>query len=484
VSERPPAIEGSAKRDSAQKPGSAASASRLVGPAVAVLAIVGAGLVVRFTVQGQPPVATGEPSLAEPIPSVGPSAAPIDGHPRCSAVASDPFILGDAPSHDPDAGEDEPVDAPFAIEVGRGTTWTGGFAVGALRNGDGGTVATVVTLGPEGRDGRSVKLARARGDVDPPVVAGFGDSIVAVMAEPNASGHVLKVAKVKDGAVTWGPELSEGRDESSACDLAIGKDRAVLVWDDPAADGKRSNVVMSTFDPTSLGSVIAARPISSAKVDADAPRVVARPGGFWATWAAHAEEKPAQKGSNDHGAKKHRAESEDDEIERGEAIASSWLEAVPLDESGAPLGAPRAITPKNGHVLTYDLETRADGALVIAWRDDDTPSGSSGGSVSTALVELGRVSEPHLAVDEGVGTGVADLLRGWIAISSLSGPKRMAPLTQGGELAGPLVEEPVVGLGELVAVGPKAMLLATPRGKSMRLSLLHCEQPSADGGER
>ena len=59
-----------------------------------------------------------------------------------------------------------------------------------------------------------MKLARSRGDMNAPVVAGLGGAVLAALLEPDASGRAIKLAKVEGEHVTWGPELSEGRDES------------------------------------------------------------------------------------------------------------------------------------------------------------------------------------------------------------------------------------------------------------------------------
>jgi hypothetical protein len=300
-------------------------------------------------------------------------------------------MIGEAASapRDPDAGDDEELDAPFAVELGRATAFGGGFAVGALRDAEGGTVAAVVTVGPDGRDGKIVRLARARGDIDAPVVAASGDAVIVAMLEPNAGGRSLKTAKVVGDAVTWGPELSQGRDESMAFDLAVGATRAAVVWDDPSADTKRSNIVLSTFDPASLRSATAPRPVSPPSADAESPRIIARPGGFWLAYVAHGESAENAEPKPKDSAKKSAKDDGEDETDRGETIGAAWIEILPLDENGAGAGVPRRATPKDGHVLAFDLELGEGGSALLAFRDDDTPTGSSGGKVSTALVRLG-----------------------------------------------------------------------------------------------
>ena len=378
------------------------------GPVLGVLVVVGIGLIIRTSLAPdapQPaPVASGLAS-AGPIPSEASSSAQQDPdrNPALRAGGRPGFhdrrsALG---SENTDAGDDEAN--RYAVRGrGRPNIWSGGSRCGALRDAEGGTIAAVVTLGHDGQDGKIIRLARARGDVDPPVVAGAGDAVIAAMSEPNASGHSLKVAKIVGENVTWGPELAEGRDESPAYDLAIGATRAALVWDDPSPDSKRSNVVLSTFDPGTLRSATAARPISPPKTDADSPRIIARAGGFWLAYIAHADEdapklrKDKAPGDDDKPSKKSKDDDVENDIDLGETIAAAWIEMIPLDENGAPASTPRRATPKDGHVLAFDLEAGDDGSAILAWRDDDTPAAdrAAGGEHRDSAARRDRRASP------------------------------------------------------------------------------------------
>ena len=405
--------------------------------------------------------------------------------PRCKSLSSEAFVVGDKPSSKVradagvlDAGElladeaDEEFDelAPYAVELGRGAVTNDGFAVGALRDGDGGSFAMVARLGADGRQGKLVKLGRSRGDFDAPTVTGYKDSVLAAMLQPNAGGRAIRIARVTGDQVTWGPEVSEGRDESMAVDLATSGDHAVLVWDDVSKDGKRTMVMLESFDPQTMKSDGSSRPISSSKNDAEVPRLTSRPGGYWLAYAAIGEAKKPPK-DEDHGL-------------GGEAIQPRWIEAVPLDEKGEPVGLPRAVTPKEGHALAFDIEASEDGGMLVAYRDDDTPSGSTGGKVMTVLVRLSGLGEAQLVTDEGTSTGVPDLLPGWMAIASLSGATRIGPISAKGELLGELRREVELGNGEVLAGTRASLLVARPAGKAMKLSVLECvpDAVMVDGG--
>jgi hypothetical protein len=479
-----------ALRDLEQEPQS-------VWGSVAVLALAVGGVAVGWWTCSRgpsfgPPNASPAASASAPNPSASasasaaPTAAPIAVvEPRCADISSDAFVIGEAPPPRPtpaptsDWGAtplpEEPDDilAPFAVEVGRGAVFEGGFAVGTLRDAEGGTVAMVATLGLDGKNGKLVRLARSRGDLEPPIVTGAGPALLAAMLEPNAAGRAIKVAKITGGEVTWGPELSEGRDDSLALDIAASGERAVVVWDDVPKDAKRSTVMIASFDTASLRSVTRGRPVSPPSTDAESPRVIARPGGYWLAYTARASED-----DEDGKAKKGKAKKgklNEDTAAAGETIAKRWIEVMPLDESGAATAAPRAVTSKDGHILAFDMELGEGGAALLAFRDDDTPSGSSGGRVSSLLVRPGGGGEPRVIAEEGVGTGVPDLLPGWIAVASISGPTRLATMTDSGDLIGALLPEPSLGGGgEPIAAIRDTLLIARPAGRAMKLSVSKC----------
>jgi len=410
--------------------------------------------------------------------------------PRCTELPAEPFILGDAPAPPREAGDAGTVDpgeeiedsiAPFAVEIGRGTVFEGGFAAGARRDAEGGAVAMVATLGADGTGGKLVRLGRSRGDLDPPVVTGAGASVLAVLVEPNASGRALRVARVTGTEVTWGAEFSEGRDDSLAVDIAASGARAVVVWDDilgaPAGANdaaRRSSVMLASFDVATMRGVTPARPISARSTDASSPRLITRPGGYWLAYLAHGEEDAAKKKARKHDDGKH--DDEGEAVDQGEAITTGWIEVEPLDEGGTPTGAARAITPKSGHVLSFDLELGENGSALLAFRDDDTPTGSSGGKVSVALVRLGGGGEPRVLVEEAGSAGAPDLLPGWISLASVNGATRLAAMTPAGELLDELAPEPSLGTGEPIAATTDRILWARPMGKAMRLSVVRCRQ--------
>lgn len=507
-------------RDEGTPPGDE-QPERLSWKAAAAVAVVVAGLVVWRTCSGSGDTTAAGPAGSASASAGAPAGAPAPAReaPRCAAVGQEPLVIGadrKRPAPSPDEPPEDEQLAPFAVEVGRGAPFEGGFAVGALRDGDQGAVAMVATLGRDGSGGKLVKLARSRGDMDPPHVTGAGKAILAAMLEPNAGGRAIRLAKVEGEQVTWGPELAEGRDESLALDLSAAGERAVIVWDDVTRDGKRSQIMMASVDTATLRSVTTARPISGPKVDAEVPRIIARPGGYWLAYIARSEEgapreeaaegepkraekpgkKPDKKKAAAEKKKAKKSEELDEDTEAGgETIGRQWIELMPLDETGSPTASARAVTPRGGHVLAFDMALGEDGAALLAFQDDDTPSGSSGGHVSVQSVGLGHTGEPRVVAGEGapasasaaaaaagaaagaddsVGSGVPALLPGWLAVALVSGGARLGALSGKGEIVDALLPEEALGGGEPIAAADGALLVARPAGTAMKLSVVRC----------
>lgn len=459
--------------------------------AVPVLAGVIAALIViaRVIKPGAPviapsPSASGSAAAASSSTGAGATAAPFK--PRCGPFPSAPFIIGEGPKtkSKPDLPEgmappeEEPEDeiAPFAVELGQGTVVEGGFAVGVRRDGEGGAVALIATIDASGSNGNLVRLGRSRGDMDPPVVAGAGASVIAAMMEPNAGGRAIKLAKVTGTDVTWGPELSEGRDESLALDVAVASGRGVVTWDDVPRGEKRSRVMFAAFEIAGMTLTSPAKPISPPSGDAEIPKLTVRPGGYWIAYVTQGEE---IKKNDKKASKKKKADDDEDVEERddrasGEAITHRWIEVAPLDEAGSPIAPPRAVTPKTGYVVSFDLDLGDDGAALLAYRDDDTPSGAAGGRLHSVLVRLSGASEPKVLSDDSRAAGAPDLLAGWIAIASVHGPTQLASVGPKGDLLDALMPEPSLGSGEPIAASKAGLLWARPAGKSMRIGLVTC----------
>lgn len=412
---------------------------RVLLASIAVLALAGCKRQVAPTLEGSRSAA---PALEAPPPS------------RCDEPAADAtFSLGDDKLV---TGSEDQV-LPFAAEVGDGVATTSGFAVGALTPREGGVSAVVVTLDERGRSPKIVSLGLAHGDTPPPRVASLGGELVAALLEAGSAGRRLRLARVDGDTVAWGPSFEQGRDESLAYDVALGDPRGLVAWDDDAKEPERGVIRVASFVTKGLGAPTPPRVITGKQTDAESPRVIARQGGFWLFFIARKPE-----------------DTDDNAREIGETAEFRWLEAVPLDANGAPTASPRRITAGDGHVLTYDVIAGEAGAALVAYRDDDTPSGSAGGVVLRVVVRPDGSSAPTVLTDRHVGVGAPALIPGWFAIADASAETRLARLGPAGELLDALESEPVLGRGEPIAARGDVLLVSRPRGRGVRLSVTRC----------
>ena len=421
----------------------------------------------------------------------GGAAATTARAPRCSALAEAPALrVGDAgraaepaagaggdhggpPDPDPPASDDEGLE-PFAAEVGPGTSWAGGFAAGVTHDTRAGTVAEIALVGDDGAAGQLVDLGRVRGDLDAPSVTALSDGLLVGLLEPNAGGYALRLATYRGSKLTWGPELQQGRDESLAFDLAASGGSAVAVWDDVRDD--RGAIVLATLDPETLEPRREPRVVSSSDVDAELPRVVVRPGGFWLAYLA----RPRMESGVDAGAGDY--DPENAERFAAESIAHGWIEILPLGHDGLPSGEPRAVTPRGGYALAFDLAGDSGGAAVVAYRDDDTPTGSDGGRLALVEVVLGGAGQPAVVLEEGLGSGAPGLFDHFVVATDARGGTLVGWRSEGAATAADFSLEPSLARSEVLAARAERLFAARPVGKALELFVVGCRADARDAG--
>jgi hypothetical protein len=442
---------------------------RFLGAGLVLAIVVGAGLwVIKSPVDTR---STLEDASASSQPT-GSAEAPPPPPPRCVKTSGQSFRVGQNVLEDEDNEEDdEEQPGAFGAEISRAVALSSGFAVGVRHDTGSGAHAAVALVTNDASSGKLVDFGKARGDFDAPLVVARGEGWLGGVLEPNASGSSLRMAVGQgDGEPKWTVELDQGRDESLAFDVAAGPKAVVVAWDDVSKDGKLARVLWSALDTSGTKKLRDAAVASGKGIDAETPRVVARPGGFWLAYVARRSLDVPKDDDDD-------ALARDPKGDRyaAEKIDPSWLELMPLDETGAPAGPPRAITPKTGHALAFDLATTADGAALLVWRDDDTPSGSHGGRVSVMTVAASGGTDAHLLIENDVGSGSPTLLAGWVAVANAHGRAMLAPVGPNGALTGELRVEPAIGVGEpLVAVGER-VLTATSVGTAIDLAVVVCK---------
>jgi hypothetical protein len=345
---------------------------------------------------------------------------------------------------------------PFAAEVGEGVAFSEGFAVGAIHESEASHSMSVVTLDKTGHGGKVIPLGTAHGDIEPPRVVARGGTLLAGVLSPGINGRALRLAKIEAGAVTWGATILQKSDESQAFDIGFGEKKGIAVWDE---DGPSSGIIQtSTFDAANAGNATTPRAISPAGVDAESPRLAARPGGGY--WLAYI-------------ARRAGTESPDAGYE-AEPVGFRWIELLALDAQGSPTGAPRAVTSKEAHVMVFDMAPVDDGNVLVVWRDNDTPLESAAGPVMRTVVRPSGVDQPSVLVASESGAGAPSLLPGWAAVTDAADMTRIAPVGRTGEITGSWTTEPDIGPGEPIAVGPDGVLVARPAGRAVKLAVLRC----------
>lgn len=376
----------------------------------------------------------------------------------------------------------EPEDLPFATELGLAAPHAGGFAVGALAAMEEGTRAVIALVGGDGASGRIVNLGSTHGGAAPPRVAGRADELFVVVPDSDASGGTLRLGVIRDPRetpeVTWGAVVSEGWDESQAFDVIVGEKRALIVWDQWTSSKDRSVVVASSFDPDDISSVSTPEQLSGEGQNAEAPRLVERPGGSWLGYLERTPE-PTDAG----------APSPTEALDEGTGtvvdLGRRALVVVPLDRHGKPTNPPRRVSPDDGHVLVFDLAPAADGALELVWRDDATSPGVERGVIHLARVRPDGSVKHDVIEEESIGSGAPSLLydpapaarRGptWLTVGGVTDLTQLVALLPDGKPAGRLRSEAAIGRGDVLARSAERLLVGTPLGRSVELTVVSCD---------
>ncbi len=419
----------------------------------------------------------GAASVAAPAPSVPPA------KPRCAPVTRGAaFTLGEA---DP-GGDAEEHDLPFSVEIGRAVALERGFAIGALGALERGVAAFVALVGGDGASGRILDLGLTHGTFEPPVIAARGADLFLVVPDSDAGGNLLRlgVARAAQGAatVTWGPELSEGWDDSEVFDLALGAERGIVAWDRWDTAKERASIWVVDFDPADLSRVTKERALDLG-ASAEAPRLAPRPGGFWL--AGSLSDARRQSPAAAARARGTGPGEEFDVIDREPRTVA----VVPLDAGGAPIGKPLRVNAQGQAVVVFDLATLADGSALVAVRSDDAAPGAEGGPLLLARVALDGTVTREILDDDAMGPGapalVADARRGgaaghlWLALPGVGDEGALMALGADGRPLDALGTEAALGRGEALARSGDDLLIATSRGRAVEVSVQRCHPGEA-----
>ncbi|HEX6275814.1 MAG TPA: hypothetical protein VFZ53_22385 [Polyangiaceae bacterium] len=431
------------------------------------LALFSAGTACRSK-NPAPPAPSARPPASSPA---APQAA------RCRSLSGGAgLVVGTASGPPKVADEDGELELPFATATGSAVAVSGGFAVGGIGARERRSEAFVAFVPADGKPGTSVSLTAVHGDPDPPLVAPDGAGALVAVETSDAGGRALELFRVFPNGEKplRGAEVT-GVGEGGAT-LAAAETSSVLVWTTGKAE--RSTLRAAGVTP-GAPQTLAAIDLPGTE-DAESPVLRARPGGFWLAWIA---EKPAL----DAGA---RESADAGEETRPLDSAPRVLFVAPLGAEGRPSGAPRAVSGAESHVVAFDAATLADGALGLAWREDDAAPGvESGGTELGRVAPDGAVSRGR-AADETLSAGAPSLVREegpphrvWLLAPGEDDRLRMALVAPNGTSTSPFVADESLRGAEILAALPgkacgkepcQTLLLARAKQRAVELSVAEC----------
>ncbi len=372
---------------------------------------------------------------------------------------------------------EEGRDAPFGIEVGRAITVGSEHWVPFVRGGSSRGSAGVVRLGA-GLEARLAELGDVIGDVPPPGLAGLGSRVFVALTESDARGGGYRLGLLRDSGPDWFGSVDQRGDDSPSFSLLTTESVGLFVWDDWDTALGHSVISLVRFDVQAPDGVEDLGSVSPAATDAEQPRLMSRPGGFWLSWVALGEAKP----------------SEDSSSEPLVVPKHAWLEVMPLDASGKPTAEPLRVTDERGRVVAYDGLAAHDGSVLFAVRDGETPAElddgqvqlirvQADGSITKQVVEAPHLgaSAPNLLYDTNPGGGAP---HGWLVLASGGGTTMLAGLSPFGVPLEAATASSTLGTAGVLAAQRGELLVVRPRGRDAVFGLARClvtDQPRDAG---
>lgn len=345
--------------------------------------------------------------------------------------------------------------------------------LGVVRREGGKRLAGVVRASLDLSTSKMIELGPALGDDPPPtprlrgttpIVTGFarraaadagaGDAGLGIMGATRR----LEVARLEGSGLVVETTIAQQADESLAYDLAWPEGAAagagIVAWDEDAppevaaALGDRGIVKVQL-----LGAGTKARVASPEKSDAEAPRLLARPGGYWLAWLARRAE--ATEDAGPHG----NAEGP------GERRAYRWVELVALDARGEATSPVRRISPEKGRVASFDLVRGATDAQVVVLVQDEAASAEGAGERMVRYVTDGDKVDSADLLDGGIGHSLADLLPAsgpnrWLAFVDPQEHAHLVPLGPTLRVAGANTTEPALDGARVLGTAPPDVVYA------------------------
>ena len=394
-------------------------------------------------------------SAAAPVP---PPPVVAESLPRCRAEGARLSIPGDD------------------VVAGDGVTAADAIFLGVVRREGGRRLASIVRASLDLASMKAIDLGVSLGEDPPPSPRVHAGSVLVASyarAKPDKGGadsgpvagamsRVLEVSRVDGGALVREGAIVQQADESLAFDIAWPKGGAagappVVAWDEDAPLLAGQMLADRGVVKVQVLGGAKARVASPDTTDAEAPRLLAKRGGYWLAWLARRPEATEDAGAAPEGPGEHRA--------------YRWVELVSLDAKGEPTSPVRRISPDKGRVASFDLvhavaeAGSAEPRLVLLVQDEAAHSDGAGERIVRYVVEgaSNRVESGDL-LDGGVGHALVDLLMTpdeahvprWLAFSDLQERAHVAPLGPSLALGAAPTAEPSLDGARVIAAGPAA----------------------------
>lgn len=397
------------------------------------------------------PVASGITLAAPGASSGSPGSANVvaESLPRCRVDGSKLAIPGDD------------------VVVGDAVVSGDALLVGVVRREGGKRLASIVRASLDLASVRAVDLGAALGDDPPPSPRVHGGRAFALgFSRAPGATRVLEVHRIEASGLVSEGSVVQQADESLAYDVAWpeGEPAAPLVaWDEdapprPAALLADRGVVKVQILGTKTDKARVASPESS---DAEAPRLLARRGGYWLAWLARRSEQAGEDAGPSNTAEG-----------AGERRAYRWVELVALDAKGEATSPVKRISPEKGRVASFDLTSIAregDGAaqLVIVVQDEAAHAEGAGERIVRYAIDGEKIDVGDL-LDGGVGHALAELLPAaadaaaprWLAFTDTQEHAHLAPLGPALRLSARPTAEPALDGARIVAAAPPDVVYA------------------------
>ncbi|MGC4086482.1 MAG: hypothetical protein QM756_01035 [Polyangiaceae bacterium] len=404
----------------------------------------------------------------------------------CRELANGPaFTLGTPPARNPRPDDDEDeddrnVEQPFAVELGSARAEHGQFAVAGLESQRGQNHAFVALLSADAQSHSRVELGRVFGDVEPPALVPHGNGWLALVADSDAGGVVLRLFAVEspfdDKSVRRGGEVSGVRRD--ACDFSFESSGGEGLVAFTKLEKGHGSIALARFDLEKLtlkGGAVAAPNAGSG--EAESPRLVKRPNGYFLAWivrGAAGPPKAALGRPSDYDA----GLLDQGLVDEGPTA----IEIVPLSATGAATATPQRVTPAGAHVLAFDITATPDGGALLVYRDDREGPGLERAGAEAVLVRPDG-STASRSWDLGETAGLPSLLAdaagppkkpwAWLhAPSELD--SRVAPLAESALEFAELRSAPELAGAELLAASSGRFLGVRTRGGQRALSVIEC----------